>query len=81
MDAWQLLAEVLRLSDEERAALAGDLIQSLATEVEADAEAAWSVEIRARPERVDAGSATTIPRSEARRPSARQPDAICTRAG
>jgi hypothetical protein len=29
MDAKQLLAEALRLSDEERAALAGELIQSL----------------------------------------------------
>ena len=67
MDARQLLAEALRLSDEERAALAGELIQSLETDVDADAEAAWSEEIRARLERVDAGTARTIPWSEARR--------------
>lgn len=67
MDAKQLLAEALRLSDEERAALAGELIQSLEREVDADAEAAWSAEIRARLDRVDAGNATTIGWSEARR--------------
>jgi len=65
MDAKQLLVEALRLSDEERAALAGELIQSLDTEVEA--EAAWSAEIRARLDRIDAGTATTVPWSEARR--------------
>ena len=67
MDPQQLLVEALRLSAEERAALAGELIQSLDTEVDADAEAAWSAEIRARLERVDAGTAKTIPWSEARR--------------
>src|SRR5437867_11757908 len=67
MDAKQLLVEALRLSDEERAALAGELIQSLEGEVDADAEAAWAAEIRARLDRVEAGTATTIPWSEARR--------------
>jgi len=67
MDAKQLLAEALRLPDAERAALAGELIQSLETEIDADAEAAWSVEIRARLDRLDAGTAKTIPWSEARR--------------
>ena len=67
MDSKQLLIEALRLSDEERAALAGELIQSLETEVDADAEAAWSAEIRARLERVDAGLAKTVSWSEARR--------------
>jgi putative addiction module component (TIGR02574 family) len=67
MDARQLLEEALRLSDEERAALAGELIQSLDSEVDADAEAAWSAEIRRRLERVDAGTARTIRWAEARR--------------
>ena len=66
MDAKQLLAEALRLSEEERAALAGELIQSLDREIDADAEAAWSEEIRARIERLDSGSATTIQSCEAR---------------
>jgi putative addiction module component (TIGR02574 family) len=67
MDAKQLLAEALRLSAKERAALAGELIQSLDPDVDPDAEAAWSEEIRARLERLDAGTAKTIPWSEARR--------------
>jgi putative addiction module component (TIGR02574 family) len=67
MDSKQLLVEALRLSEQERVALAGELIQSLETEVDPDAEAAWSAEIRARLERVDAGAAKTIPWSEARR--------------
>jgi putative addiction module component (TIGR02574 family) len=67
MDSKQLLVEALRLPDEERAALAGELIQSLDAEVDPDAEAAWSTEIRARLEQVDAGKVTTISWSEARR--------------
>ena len=67
MDARQVLAEALRLSDEERAALAGELIQSLDREVDADAEAAWAAEIRARLDRVDAGTAKTVSWAEARR--------------
>ena len=66
LDAKQLLTEALRLSDEERAALAGELIQSLERAADGDAEARWSVEIRARLDRVDAGTAATIPWSEAR---------------
>ena len=67
MDSRQLLDAALELSVEERAALAGELIQSLETEVDSDAEAVWSVEIHARLARVDAGLARTIPWSEARR--------------
>ena len=67
MDSKALLSEALRLSPEERAALAGELIQSLETEVDADAEAAWSAEIRSRLERLDSGNAATTPWAEARR--------------
>ena len=67
MDSKKLLAEALHLSPEERAALAGELIQSLETAIDPDAEAMWSAEIRSRLDRVDAGAATTIPWSEARR--------------
>jgi len=48
MDSAKLLAEALRLPDAERAALAGELIQSLDAAVDDDAEAAWHAEIRAR---------------------------------
>jgi putative addiction module component (TIGR02574 family) len=67
MDPKALLTEALRLSPEERAALEGELIQSLETEVDADAEAAWAAEIRARLARIDGDSATTVSWSEARR--------------
>ncbi len=67
MDPKQLLAEALQLPPEERAALAGELIQSLDSEVDDDAEAAWSAEIRRRIERLDAGLAKTVPWAEARR--------------
>lgn len=67
MNPRQLLDAALQLSSEERAALAGELIQSLESEVDPDAEAEWSAEIHARLGRVDAGLATTIPWSEARR--------------
>jgi putative addiction module component (TIGR02574 family) len=67
MDARQLLDAALQLSAEERAALAGELIQSLETDVDPDAEAAWSAEIRARLDRVEAGLGATVPWSEARR--------------
>jgi putative addiction module component (TIGR02574 family) len=67
VDSKSLLAEALRLSPEERAALAGELIQSLDTEIDQDAEAAWSAEIRARVAQLDAGAAKTVAWSEARR--------------
>lgn len=67
MNSRQLMDAALRLTPEERAALAGELIQSLDTEVDADAEAAWSAEIHARLARVDAGLAKTVSWSEARR--------------
>ena len=67
MNSSQLLVEALRLSDEERAALAGELIGSLDTHVDADAEAAWAAEIRARLDQVEAGTAKTVSWAEARR--------------
>jgi putative addiction module component (TIGR02574 family) len=67
MDSKQLLVEALRLTDEERAALAGELIDSLDSEVDPDAEAAWAADIRRRVSELEAGRAKTIPWSEARR--------------
>jgi putative addiction module component (TIGR02574 family) len=67
MDSKQLLIEALRLAPEERAALAGELLDSLDAEVDADAEAAWAAEIRSRVIEVDSGRARTVPWSEARR--------------
>ena len=67
MDSKQLLLEALRLPEEQRAALAGELIDSLDSEVDADAEAAWSAEIRARVTQIESGQAKTVAWSEARR--------------
>ena len=67
MKSRDVLLEALRLPAEERAAIAGELIQSLDTEVDADVEAAWSAEIRGRLDQVDAGLAKTVGWSEARR--------------
>ena len=67
MSVKQLLAEALQLPEDERAALAGHLIESLDREVDDDAEEAWSIEIGRRLQRLDAGSAKTIPWVEARR--------------
>lgn len=67
MNSKQLLLEALRLPEEERAALAGELIESLETVVDSDAEAAWSAEIRARLDDVGAGREKTVPWSEAQR--------------
>lgn len=67
MDSKQLLIEALRLTDEERAALAGELLDSLDSDVDPDAEAAWAAEIRSRVSHLEAGRAKTVPWSEARR--------------
>ena len=67
MDSKQLLVEALRLTDEERAALASELLDSLDSDVDSDAEAAWAAEIRGRVNALEAGRATTVPWSEARR--------------
>ena len=67
MDSKQLLVEALRLPEEERAALASELLDSLDSEVDPDAEAAWAAEIRARVSDIESGGARTVPWSEARR--------------
>lgn len=67
MDSKHILLEALRLPEAERAALAGELIESLDTDVDADAEAAWSAEIRRRVEDLNSGRARTVPWAEARR--------------
>jgi putative addiction module component (TIGR02574 family) len=59
--ASELFQKALSLSEEERAELAGSLIESLdATDDEA-AEAAWNQEIARRIEDLNSGKAKTIP--------------------
>jgi putative addiction module component (TIGR02574 family) len=62
----QLLNDAMGLPDEQRAALAAALIESLDQDVDEDAEPAWSVEIARRLRDVQSGDAKTIPWSQAR---------------
>ncbi len=58
--ASELLQKALSLSEEERAELAGSLIESLDATVDEAAEAAWNQEIACRIEDLDSG-AKTVP--------------------
>jgi putative addiction module component (TIGR02574 family) len=66
-DAAEILKEALALPTEARAALAGSLLDSLDTEVDEDAEAAWATEVNRRVAELDDGTVKTIPWSEVRR--------------
>jgi putative addiction module component (TIGR02574 family) len=59
--ASELLQKALSLSEEERAELAGSLIESLDGTVDEAAEAAWNQEIARRIEDLDSGRAKTVP--------------------
>ena len=64
--ASELLQKALSLSEEERAELAGSLIESLDATVDETAEAAWNQEIARRIEDLDSGKEKTIPWEEVR---------------
>jgi putative addiction module component (TIGR02574 family) len=57
----ELLQKALSLSEEERAELAGSLIESLDAAFDQAAEAAWNEEIARRIADLDSGKAKTIP--------------------
>jgi len=63
----ELWREAVELTEEERASLAGLLIESLEGEPDADVEAAWAAEIRRRIGEVEDGTAQTVPWEEVRR--------------
>ena len=63
----KLLLEALQLPPEARAALAGQLIESLDAEVDEGAEAAWSLEIARRLAELETGKVKSVPWAEARR--------------
>jgi len=65
--AFELLQNALTLSDEERAELAGSLIDSLDATVDAGAESEWNREIAVRIEDLDSGKAKTVPWEEVQR--------------
>ena len=60
-DLTRLLREALRLSAQDRAALAEALLASLDEDVDDDAEAAWRSEVERRIAELDSGSVSSIP--------------------
>lgn len=62
----ELWREAAELTEEERASLAGLLIESLEGEPDPEAEAAWGAEIEKRVAELEAGTAKTIPWEEVR---------------
>ncbi len=62
----EVLKQALALDETDRASVAGALIESLETEIDPGAEAAWDAEIRRRVEKLDSGSANLVPWSEVR---------------
>jgi putative addiction module component (TIGR02574 family) len=66
-DAAEILKDALALPIEERAALAGSLLESLDTEVNEDAEAVWATEVNRRVAELDSGAVKTVPWAEVRR--------------
>lgn len=59
--------EALALPSEERAALAAFLLDSLDTDVDEDAEAAWAIEVDRRVTELDGGAVKTIAWAKVRR--------------
>ncbi len=57
----ELFKQASILSEEERATLAGLLIESLESESDPDVEEAWRVEIERRVAELDSGTVETVP--------------------
>jgi putative addiction module component (TIGR02574 family) len=66
-EAAEILKDALALPTEAQATLAGSLLESLHTEVDEDAEAAWAIEVNRRVAELDSGAVKTIPWAEVRR--------------
>ena len=62
----ELWKEASELSEEDRADLAGLLIESLEGEPDDDVDAAWAAEIKRRVAELDAGTVKSIPWEEVR---------------
>jgi len=61
-----VLQEALTLPEQDRAEIAGALLESLGPEPEADVEAVWRQEVAARVAALDAGEVETTPWGEIR---------------
>jgi putative addiction module component (TIGR02574 family) len=66
-DVTELFRDASELSEQDRATLAGLLIESLEAEPEPDVEAAWLAEIERRVADVESGAVQTVPWEEVRR--------------
>jgi putative addiction module component (TIGR02574 family) len=66
-DANEVLRRALALSPEDRAELAGSLLESLDVSQDPDAEAAWHEEVASRIQDLESGRAKAIPWQEVRR--------------
>jgi putative addiction module component (TIGR02574 family) len=64
--AKDILKKALSLDESDRAALAGDVIESLEGEADPGAEAAWDAEIKRRVAELDTKSVETVPWSQVR---------------
>jgi putative addiction module component (TIGR02574 family) len=62
----QLFREAMELTDNDRATLAGLLIESLETETDPDIERAWAEEAERRWQEIQSGKVQTIPWEEVR---------------
>jgi putative addiction module component (TIGR02574 family) len=65
-DAQTVLQEALNLPDEERAQIAGALLESLEPTPEAEVETAWRQEVAARVARLESGKVEMTPWGEIR---------------
>jgi len=65
-EASELLKRALSLPEEERAVLAGSLLDSLDASSDTDVELAWQQEVARRLDEFDQGKAKTIPWTEVR---------------
>ena len=66
-DAQEILDAALKLNDQEKAAIAASLIESLDPDYDEGCDEAWAAEIAKRMREVDSGQVKTVPWSEARR--------------
>jgi putative addiction module component (TIGR02574 family) len=66
-DVEEILNAALKLNDEEKAALAASLLESLDPQVDDDVEGAWQAEIQKRLHEVETGTVSLVPWSEARK--------------
>jgi hypothetical protein len=66
-DAQEILDAALKLNDQEKAAIAASLIESLDPEYDEGCDEAWAAEVAKRKREIDNGVVKTVPWSEARR--------------